>query len=255
MDLGDLTIVVPTKNERENVRAFLDSIPVDVELIVVDDSDDCTPEVIRGLRPENTRVIRRQGNIAVARQVGGEAASTTWLLFTDADVVFAPCYYDALAELPVTERHGAFGGSKSSTGRHRRYYWWFNLWLRVICTIGAPAGSGSDLLVRRRALREAGGFDASQTCNEDSILTWEVKRAGYRVAPAPQLIVHEVDHRRLERGAWRKSLHSIVRCMALYRNLLPKSRRTDDWGYWKPSSPADGRRRRRRTVREEAGGG
>lgn len=255
MELDDVTIVVPTKNERQNVQAFLQSIPPGVELIVVDDSDDDTREIIRHVRPDHTRVIRRPGNIAVARQIGGGAATTDWLLYTDADVVFAPGYFEELAELPVGGRHGAFVGSKSSVGRYRRYYWWFNLWLRVICTIGAPAGSGSNLLVKRRALLDAGGFDTSQTCNEDSILTWEVKRAGYQVALAPRLVVHEVDHRRLERGAWKKSLHSIARCMALYWDLLPKSRRTHDWGYWKPSGPAGGGRRRRKRVRGEVHSG
>jgi dolichol-phosphate mannosyltransferase len=62
-----LSVVVPTRNERENVgpliqriEAALSDLPC--ELIFVDDSDDETPRVIRGLRSSlPVRVIERQG--------------------------------------------------------------------------------------------------------------------------------------------------------------------------------------------------
>lgn len=258
MDLRDITIVVPTRNERVNVRSFLASIPAGMELVVVDDSDDDTRDIVRRLRPRQTRVLHHPGNIATARQVGAEAAATDWVLFTDADVVFAPGYFEALEALPVPAGQGGFVGAKSSDDRYRRYFWWFNLWLRIICFLGAPAASGSNMLFRRDALAAAGGFDTSQSCNEDSIVTWQVKRAGYRVSFAGRLVVLETDHRRLERGAWKKSLHSIVRCMGLFWDLIPAERRSDDWGYWR--SPADRRRwgmgrRTGRSAEGEAGTG
>lgn len=254
MDLRDVTIVVPTRNERVNVRTFLAGIPTDIDLVVVDDSDDDTCDVVREVRPQRTRIVRTRGTIAAARQIGADAAATDWVLFTDADVVFAPGYFEALEALPVPAGQGGFVGAKSSVERYRRYYWWFNLWLRVTCLFGAPAGSGSNMLLRRSALAGAGGFDVSQRCNEDSLVTYQVKRAGYRVTFASRLVVHEVDHRRLERGAWKKSLHSIVRCMALFWGLIPASRRSDDWGYWEPRPATTTARPRRQTAQEEPGG-
>ena len=59
-----------------------------------------------------------------------------------------------------------------------------------------------------------------------------IKRHGFRIAFAPDLIVYARDHRRLQRGTLRKTLHSVTRCALLYFNLMPDRWRSHDWGYW-----------------------
>ncbi len=86
--LEEITIVLPTRNEAVNIPDFLGSLPPAVPLVVVDASDDETPKLIQSLRPHNTTLIYHPGNVTVARQLGAEAATTNWLLFTDADVAF-----------------------------------------------------------------------------------------------------------------------------------------------------------------------
>jgi glycosyltransferase involved in cell wall biosynthesis len=232
MNLDDVTIIVPTKNEHENVVPFLRSIPPRMRLIVVDASDDDTRDVIRRTRPVNTGIIRDPGNIACARQRGADAATTEWLLYTDADVVFDDTYFERLARIEPGGRCGGIIGAKTSRARYRMYYRLFNLWLRLICFLNIPAGTGSNMIVRRRALQEAGGFDLNLSCNEDSLLTWRVGRCGYRVPYHGELAVYETDHRRLERGLIRKSLHSIVRCIMLFAGAFGNHLRDHDWGYW-----------------------
>jgi cellulose synthase/poly-beta-1,6-N-acetylglucosamine synthase-like glycosyltransferase len=97
---------------------------------------------------------------------------------------------------------------------------------------GIPAASGSNLLIRRDALESVGGFDFDLTCNEDSEVVWRLRRAGYRVSFRKDLVVQATDHRRLEAGRLRKTLHSMTRCALLYTNLMPRKYRTHDWGYW-----------------------
>ncbi len=232
MDLQNITIIVPTKNERTNIVPFLESIPRDMRLIVVDASDDDTRDVIRRVRPENTEIIMDRGNIACARQRGADAARTEWLLYTDGDVAFDEDYFERLARIGLTERHGGIIGAKSSRTGYRFYYRLFALWLRLICFLRIPAGTGSNMLVRRKALYDAGGFDRSLSCNEDSMLTWKVSRCGYRVPYYGDLVVYETDHRRLERGLVRKSMHSILRCIMLFSGAFRKYLRNNDWGYW-----------------------
>lgn len=84
MRIEDLTIILPTRNERNNIRAFLASLPEDAQLIVVDASNDETPQLVRDIRPRNTTIIQQPCNVVAARQIGAEAANTPWLLFTDA---------------------------------------------------------------------------------------------------------------------------------------------------------------------------
>ena len=43
---GDLTVIVPTRNEERNIGNFLGSIPEGIRLVVVDASTDSTPDIV-----------------------------------------------------------------------------------------------------------------------------------------------------------------------------------------------------------------
>ncbi|MBN1582635.1 MAG: glycosyltransferase [Anaerolineae bacterium] len=228
--LADVTVVLPTKNEAHNIVLFLQSLPVDIALVVVDASEDDTVALIAEHRPRHTRIIHSPARIAEARQIGATSAQTEWVLFTDADITFAPDYFEYLQ---------GFGGdcdviygTKRSRDGYACYYRWFSRGQGLAHRLGIPAASGSNLLIRREVLLACGGFDLRLMVNEDSEIAWRIKRQGYRVCFAPELIVYERDHRRLRRGAARKTLHSLARCLLLYLNLMPDRWRSADWGYW-----------------------
>lgn len=227
--LEEITIVLPTRNEAANIPDFLGSLPPAVPLVVVDASDDETPDLITALRPHGTTIIRHPGNVTAARQIGAETAVTPWLLFTDADVAFHPRYFDRVA---AYARHDAIYGPKRSRGEYGRYYHWFSRGQQLIHRLGIPAASGSNLLVRREVFHQIGGFDLDLSVNEDSEIAWRIKRRGYDIAFAPDLLVYEFDHRRLRNGRFRKTAHSLIRCALLFTGLMPQKWRQHDWGYW-----------------------
>ncbi len=233
-----MTVLVPTRNEAHNIERFLASLPAAVSLVVVDSSTDETPNLIARLRPWRTQTLRERCNVTQARQLGAAHAQSAWLLFTDADVTFAPDYFQRLASLDVSDaRLGViFGAKDTSDGQYALYHRAFALGQRSLSWFGIPAASGSNLLVRRDAFERVGGFDLRLTCNEDSEIAWRVVRAGYRARFVPALRVYAHDHRRLRKGAARKMLHSVARCALLYLNLMPARWRTSDWGYWSSSS-------------------
>lgn len=88
------------------------------------------------------------------------------------------------------------------------------------------------MLVTAEAFAAVGGFDTDLTCNEDSELGWRIARAGFSWRLDPQLVALATDHRRLRRGAWRKTLYTVFRCGALHVGLVPRRWRRHDWGYW-----------------------
>jgi glycosyltransferase involved in cell wall biosynthesis len=229
MRLADITLVLPTRDEAHNIAGFLDSIPDELNLIVVDASRDATPDLIEARRPHRTTVLREPGTVTEARQRGASVASTDWLLFSDADVVFAPGYFDRLAALSGS---GVFYGPKLSRDRYRYYYRGIARGQAICQALGIPAASGSNLLVPRAALMDVGGFDLCLNCNEDSEVVWRLHRAGHRARYLPDLPVFASDHRRLERGRLSKTLHSFARCVLLYTDLMPRKYRSHDWGYW-----------------------
>jgi len=226
---GDITVILPTKNEEHNIVSFLASLPPAVSLIVTDASDDLTSHLIRITRPNHTTILHSNAHIAEARNIGAHTARTPWLLFTDADVIFAADYFERV------QRYGAAAavyGPKLSLQAHQRYYRWFSRGQHLLAGLRIPAVSGSNLLIQRRAFLATGGFDQTLSCNEDSEYGWRLARQKYAVRFAPDLIVYEHDHRRLERGVLQKTIHSIVRCSLLYTGLMPGRLRTGDWGYW-----------------------
>jgi glycosyltransferase involved in cell wall biosynthesis len=213
-----------------NIGPFLWSLDPQLWLIVVDASIDETPALVAAQRPERTKVICQPTRVTEARQLGAAKAKTEWLLFSDADVSFAPTYFRLLSA------HAADAdliyGAKHSVSAYRVYYRWFSRGQGLAHRLGLPAASGSNLLVRRSVFWSCGGFDLQLTVNEDSELAWRVKRDGYRVRFDRRLVVYERDHRRLQRGVVRKTLHSVTRCLLLYLNLIPARWRGSDWGYW-----------------------
>lgn len=229
MRLSDLTIIVPTRNEMTNLPVLLRSIPAGLPVVVVDASDDDTPNLALRLRPQATRVIRHPGNIAQARQIGAEAADTDWLIFTDADVHFAADFFLTLTNFPARQ---ALYGPKLSRSGFEAYYRQVADGQRLAHRLGIPAVSGSNLAVHRAALRAVGGFDLDLSCTEDSELGWRLRRRGQGIDFVPGLVVWAHDHRRLRKGVGRKTLHTLARSALLYFNLLPARWRRHDWGYW-----------------------
>jgi glycosyltransferase involved in cell wall biosynthesis len=237
MELPKLTVIVPTRNEADNIPGFLESLPPEVQLVAVDASQDHTPDLIAMLRPDRTSIIRHPGHVTQARQIGAEAARTSWLLFTDADVIFAPDYFDRLQRL---DGYDALYGPKLSQDQFMGYYRWFSQGQSLSDRLGIPAVSGSNMLANRQVFMDVGGFDVRLSCNEDSELGWRIKRQGYRIAFARELVVYARDHRRLRRGVTLKTIHSLSRCLLLYLNLIPDRWRGRDWGYWSRSRKSGG---------------
>ena len=81
-----LTVVVPTKNERGNVRdviqrleAALPTVPL--EIVFVDDSDDGTAELVEDLAEETGRqiiLLKQSHDRHIGAGVGGQESPQTW---------------------------------------------------------------------------------------------------------------------------------------------------------------------------------
>jgi glycosyltransferase involved in cell wall biosynthesis len=231
--LDDVSVIVPTKDERAHLPAFLSSLPAAVELVVVDASRDGTDRLAEELRPSRTRVIRSSCGIAAARQIGARAARGRVLLFSDVDVRFEPGYWDALPRVLDAE---AFYGPKRTTADYARYGRVFEAAQSVLHRLGVPAASGSNMAVRRDVFDAVGGFRQDLPVNEDTELMMRVARRGYRVLWRPELAVRSLDDRRLRAGVVFKSAHSLTRGLLLladHRLGLPRRWLAHDWGYWR----------------------
>jgi glycosyltransferase involved in cell wall biosynthesis len=233
-----ISVIVPTKNERQNLPRFLASLPPDVEVVLCDASDDGTPELARAIRPHGTVVVAAPGSIAAARQAGAQASSGDVLVFTDADVELDAGYFERL-RAEMDHDWDAVCGPKLSRDDYAGYYRLVARAQRATyASLGIVGASGSNMVVRRAAFEALGGFRLDLRCNEDTELFLRAGRRRLRVHFDPGLVVWATDHRRLRRGLVWKSTHSLVRNVLLYlvckRPGLPRLL-IHDWGYWSSS--------------------
>ncbi|MFE0594124.1 glycosyltransferase [Micromonospora echinospora] len=111
-----LSVVVPTRDEAENVSLLIDRLvplvaPLDAEILVVDDSDDDTPAVLARAALDAPLPVRllhrpahaRTGGLSGAVLLGAGHARGDWILVMDADLQHPPTTAAMLAA--VAMRH------------------------------------------------------------------------------------------------------------------------------------------------------
>jgi dolichol-phosphate mannosyltransferase len=137
----DLTVIIPTRDETENIEPLLDRLlpalaPAAVEVLFVDDSDDDTvAEICRVGRDLEVpvRVLHREpgqrdGGLSTAVIAGMKAARGRWALVMDADLQHPPEIAPQLfltarrqqVDLVVASRYAGHGNSAGLDGGTRR---------------------------------------------------------------------------------------------------------------------------------------
>jgi len=193
-----LTVAVPVYNERERVERALKallavSLPVELEIIVVDDgSKDGTFELLQGLDlPSHVRLIQHEQNAGkgAALRTALDNATGDAFVPSDADLEYDPADLAGLLEPLVNGESDVVYGTRAFSS-HTSYSFWFvmgnkllNLWTNILfdCYI-------SDLetcykLIRTPLLRSLGltssGFDI------EAEITAKLLRKGLRPYEIP----------------------------------------------------------------------
>lgn len=123
----DVSIVIPTFNERDNIRQLIKDIDVSLsdkthEVIVIDDnSPDGTAEAVMGLQEDskNLQIIQREGKhgIGSAYKKGFSLANGNVIVQMDADFSHRPGDLHSLIE--ACDSHDAAIGSRYVSGGER----------------------------------------------------------------------------------------------------------------------------------------
>lgn len=214
-----VSFIIPARNEASYLPATLESIArlettVEFEVIVVDASDDETPEIAREY---GVRVIEGNGTgQGDDRHLGAEAAHGRWLAFIDADTCLREQYVATMLSFV------ADNGLKAASSRCRVSGGWRTvpmeqLFNHILPRLSPPPFPGFNVFVDRQAYFETDGF---RSCpNEDMAFSREFgKRYPTGVCPA---VLVETSGRRLERDGLLRTLGFYTK-LEYQRQIQPK---------------------------------
>jgi glycosyltransferase involved in cell wall biosynthesis len=225
MAVVDISVVVCTRNRAHAILGCLDSIAASTslvngastEIVVVDNgSSDGTSEIVR--RWASTASIPlaliyapREG-LAIARNVGIEAAGGQLLVFTDDDCRLSVKYFRDLIAHDAAENEPILWGGRVELGDSTDLPFaiktgseaqrWHNKTNRVR---GMPFGAGvigCNMAMRRDVLKRVGPFDERfgtgtlLMSSEDTDFVYRAYRAGIAIAYVPDMVVYHFHGRK-----------------------------------------------------------
>jgi len=199
--IPSVSIVIPVKDRAADLRICLTSLrkleyPPDLlEIVVVDDgSSDASPEVASEFGARLIESGAVGGGPALARNQGAAVASGEILAFIDSDCSAAEDWLADLLPAFADEKLAAVGGwvdgmhQGTPLDRYEAVMSSLNLGRREM-----TGGAGGDtfylpscnLLLRKNAFEDAGGFRTELQVGEDVDLTWRLRDAGWSLRYLP----------------------------------------------------------------------
>src|SRR6202142_1452242 len=131
-----LSVVMPVYNERNTLREVIAkvlSVPLDIELLCVDDgSKDGSREILADLAQQHTQIRvflqpRNMGKGAALRR-GIQQATGDFVIIQDADLEYDPAEYPQVLEpLRQGKADVVFGSRFMGSGPHRVLYFWHSV--------------------------------------------------------------------------------------------------------------------------------
>ena len=214
-----VSVVVPFGGDRAGVARLADALAQLVlsdedEMVVVDNT---VAQLLRDDEarfPPQTRVVPAtdERSSYFARNVGALAARHDWLLFIDADTRPTPRLLDAFLARPPADDVGAIAGpvtvlTAPDEGFVARYQASRQPDMQQQGDPHRPTAVTANLMVRRRAWLEVGGFHEGIRSAGDHDFVWRLQESGWSLASAPQA---EVRHYQ------RTTLRALLRLHARY---------------------------------------
>jgi GT2 family glycosyltransferase len=196
MSRPPVSVVMPFAGSLAAGRAALDalkglSVGPDDEVILVDNRGVVAPGVTDV--PPRVQVITAtaEHSPAYARNTGAEHAAGDWILFLDADCLVPPDLLDRYFETEVAPGVGALAGAVGpapGAAGLAAGYGAAKSFLNQDSHLShpfMPRAVAANLLVRRAAFEQVGGFFEGVRAAEDTDFSWRLQLAGWELEGRP----------------------------------------------------------------------
>jgi hypothetical protein len=143
------------------------------------------------------QVVRAEGerSPAHARNAGAAVAAGEWILFLDADTIPPPDLLERYFAEPVASQVGALAGevtaapgARTLAGRYAATRGFLSLRAHLHHPY-RPRAAAANLLVRRSAFEQLGGFCEGLRAGEDTDFCWRLQGTGWRLEPRARAVV------------------------------------------------------------------
>ena len=230
-----ISVIIPVRNEAVSIRALLESLRNQTlkpaEVVITDGgSSDATPEIISEFvkRGDTIRLIREAAALpGRGRNLAAAQATNEWIAFIDAGITPEPNWLESLVQRAQTQIDGedvdvVYGTYEPVTDSL------FKL-CAVMAYVAPPyevegrlirPSSVASALMKRSVWKQVGGFPENLRSAEDLLFMRKIEGAGFRIARAPEALVHW----QVEATAWR----TFKRFIRYARNNM----RAGLWSEW-----------------------
>lgn len=211
--MGPIDVTIATKNSAATIVQCIESIKTNLphrRLIVLDDSDDSTPDLARACGAEVHHV---PGLLGMKRYMQAALADTDWIASIDSDITVYPNWWPSISQ-PISDDVGAINGwldsdFSSSFPAYDKYTKFVSAWRYRALGHGGAIGN---TLIRRRILLALREQLMPVHAGEDFLIGQAIRDARLRwvVVPAPVGFHHHQDALAHHRMAYLRAGRSIV---------------------------------------------
>lgn len=201
--MPSISIIIPTKDRpdflRASVASALSALPVDAEILVIDDNGSLPAiNTLKDTHHDRLKILVNNGTMGPsgARNFGVSKAKKKVLLFLDDDDLLRPGYAEYVAQLAQSARYGfsAIDRFKESPQKLTKFTKKAAIDVGSLPFRKSLAGLGCGFWINRQDFLALGGLDETLLVNEDtdfSIRAQAAKLVGiYQPEPGVLVRVH-----------------------------------------------------------------
>jgi hypothetical protein len=225
-----VSVVMPFAGDAQSAREALSELltlrtQAGDQLIFADNSG--TAQAVDGIV---TIPVAGEHSPAHARNAGAEHARGEWILFLDADCKAPADLIDLYFADPIDADIGALAGEVAPLGEQRSLaarYGAARDFLgqqKHLAHPYRPRAVAANLLVRRAAFDQLGGFYEGLRAAEDTDFAWRLQQGGWRLEGRPQARVEHLYRTTLGelRGQWRSYAAGRAWLSRRYEDFAPQ---------------------------------
>jgi glycosyltransferase involved in cell wall biosynthesis len=229
-----ISIVIPTKNEEENIKSLLDSLKSQIdffeEIIIADaNSTDKTLETIKPFSDIffNKLKIIEGGLPAIARNKAAKLTKGNYILFIDADIILSEnILKNSLDKISKKDVHLLTCNFVCNSSPLSKVLYFLNNILIKISKLEKPFAIGGFFLIKKSVFDNLGGFNEELMHCEDYFLSKQVNRKNFFILKDK---VYTKDRRIKKMGLFNMIKYMIKNIKE--RNNIKYFK--NDIGYWK----------------------